>query len=73
MVTGNFTGNHDMAACCQHFAGHTGQRVMGEAIIQYAVCDLIAQFIGMSLGHRFSGIKSFHLHTLLYRSGSPRR
>ena len=60
MAAGDLAGHHDMAAGRQNFAGHTGQRVMGKTIIQHAVCDLVAQFVGMSFGHRFGGIKALH-------------
>ena len=45
---------------------------ISETIIQHAVCDLVAQFVGMPFRHRFGRIKSFHSHILLYRSLLPR-
>ena len=72
MAAGDLAGHHDMAAGRQNFAGHTGQRVMSETIIQHAVCDLVAQFVGMPFRHRFGRIKVFHSHILLYRSLLPR-
>ena len=61
--TGNLSGHDDIPSGGQRFAGHTGERVVREAFVQYTVCDDIAQFIRMPLRHGFGGIALVHLLT----------
>ena len=57
---GDLTGYDDLPLGGQHFAGHTGESVMGKAVVQNTVGDEVAQFIRVPLRHRFGGIKLIH-------------
>ena len=57
---GDLTSYDDLPLGGQHFAGHTGESVMGEAVIQNTVGDEVAQFIRVALRDRFGGVKLIH-------------
>ena len=56
---GDFAGNHHKAGGSKRFAGHARHRIGFEVCVENSVADGIADFIGMSFGHRFGGKKSF--------------
>ena len=64
---GNLPGDNDLPSGSHHFAGHTGEGVMGKAFIQHTVGNEVAQLIRMPFRNRFGGIKLIH-GILLYRS-----
>ena len=57
---GDLTSYDDLPLGGQHFAGHTGEGVMGKAVVQNTVGDEVAQFIRVPLRDGFGGIKLIH-------------
>ena len=56
---GDLTGHHDKAGGSKRFAGNARHGVALKQRVQNGVADRVADFIGMSFGHRFGGKKSF--------------
>ena len=63
----DLSGHDDLPLGGQHFAGHTGESIVGKTFVQYAVGDQIAQLVRMPFRNGFCGIKLIH-GILLYRS-----
>ena len=57
---GDLTSYDDLPLGGQHFAGHTGEGVMGKAVIQNTVGYKVAQLIRVALRDGFGGIKLIH-------------
>ena len=57
---GDLTSYDDLPLGGQHFAGHTGEGVMGKAVIQNTVGYEVAQLIRMAFRDGFGGVKLIH-------------
>ena len=60
MQAGDLTSYDDLPLGGQHFAGHTGEGVMGKAVIQNTVGYEVAQLIRVALRDGFGGVKLIH-------------
>ena len=60
MQAGDLTSYDDLPLGGQHFAGHTGESVMGKAVIQNTIGYEVAQLIRMAFRDGFGGVKLIH-------------
>ena len=52
---GDLAGDEDQAGGRRRLAGHARQRVVTQHRVEHAVADLVAQLVGMPLGHALAG------------------
>ena len=56
----DFAGQNDVPLRSQHFTSHAGVAVKGQTAVQYRVGNLVTEFVGVTGGHGFGGIKMGH-------------
>ena len=61
----DLAGHDHLARCDERLYGHVALRVAGQKLVEKIVADLVGDFVGVSLRHRFRREEKISIHFCL--------